>query len=241
MNPALFARVKKLYEKRDDLNLNKEQNIVLGNYYRDFIRGGANLNSADKEMFSKINGELSTLSIQFGENVLKETNNFELVIDNKADLAGLSESIIANAAETAANKGEKGKWVFTIQKPSMIPFIQYSDKRELREKIYSAYFMKGDHNNELDNKKILIKMANLRLQRAKLLGYNSHAEYVLDEQMAKNPANVYMLLNKVWTPAIKKAKEERTEMQKIIKKEGKNFKLASWDWWYQCCQLKKKK
>ncbi len=241
MNATLFKKIKELYKKRDNLNLNKEQDTVLKNYYRDFIRGGANLTEIDKEKFSKINGELSTLSIQFGENVLNETNKFELIIDNKEDLIGLPESAIANAAQTAANKGYEGKWVFTISKPSMIPFIQYSAKRELREKIYSAYFMKGDHNNELDNKNILVKMANLRLERAKLLGYNSHAEYVLEEQMAKTPSNVYMLLEKVWPPAIKRAKEEREDMQKIINKEGNSFKLDSWDWWYYAEKVKKER
>jgi len=241
MNDALFAKIKILYNKKDELNLNNEQNVVLENYYRDFIRGGANLKGDDKAKFSEINGKLSTLSIQFGENVLNETNRFELVIDNKDDLVGLPESAIANAAETAANKGQNGKWVFTISKPSMIPFIQYSAKRELREIIYSAYFMKGDHNNELDNKNNLVKMANLRLERAKLLGYSSHAEYVLDEQMAKNPSNVYMLLQKVWTPAIKRAKVERADMQKLIKKEGNSFQLESWDWWYYAEKVKKEK
>ncbi len=241
MNASLFAKIKTLYEKRDELNLNKEQSIVLENYYKDFIRGGANLNEEDKTKFREINGKLSTLSLQFGENVLKETNQFELVIDNKDDLAGLPESAIANAAETAANLGYTDSWVFKISKPSMIPFIQYSKNRELREKLYSAYFMKGDNNNELDNKKNLVKMANLRLERAKLLGYQSHAEYVLEEQMAKVPSNVYMLLEKVWTPAIKKAKEERAEMQMLINKEGGNFKLNSWDWWYYAEKVKKEK
>lgn len=241
MNHALFSRIKTLYNKREELDLNKEQGIVLKNYYRDFIRGGANLNDEDKAELSKINSRLSTLSIQFGENVLKETNNFELIIDKEADLEGLPESVIATAAETATNKGHKGKWIFTIQKPSMLPFIQYSAKRELRKKLYSAYFMKGDHNNELDNKKILIEMVNLRLDRANLLGYKSHAAYVLDEQMAKNSENVYTLLNKVWTPAIEHAKEERAEMQKLIDAEGGNFKLASWDWWYYADKVKKAK
>jgi len=241
MNNALFAKIKTLYNKIDELNLNKEESVVLENYYRDFIRGGANLNEEDKVRFSEINGELSTLSIQFGENVLSETNQFELVIDNKDDLVGLPESAIANSAETASNNGQQGKWIFTISKPSMIPFIKYSTKRGLREKIYSAYFMKGDHDNELDNKRILVKMANLRLEKAKLLGYSSHAEFVLDEQMAKSPSNVYQLLQKVWTPAIKRAKEERADMQKIIKKEGNSFKLESWDWWYYSEKVKKVK
>ncbi len=241
MNAKLFARIKFLYDKKDELNLTTEQTIVLKNYYNDFVRGGANLNKTDKEKLKKINSELSSLSINFGDNVLKETNKFELVIDNKKDLAGLPESVITTASETAKARGHEGKWVFTIQKPSMIPFIQYSPNRKLRERIYTAYFMKGDHNDNLDNKKILVKMANLRLQRANLLGYNSHAEYVLDEQMAKTPDNVYALLNKVWKPAVKKAKEERAEMQKIINKEGNNFKLAPWDWWYYAEKVKKEK
>ena len=241
MNDKLFKKVKYLFDKIDELNLSGEEKIVLKNHYNDFVRGGANLSPEDKIEFSKINGELSTLTIQFGENVLAETNNFELVIDNKNDLEGLNADIIANAAETAKEKGHDGKWVFTIQKPSLLPFIQYSAKRDLREKIYTAYFMKGDNNNKLDNKETLIRIANLRLKRANLLGFKSHADFVLDVQMAKNPANVNMLLQKVWTPAIKKAKEERAEMQKIIDKEGKKFKLASWDWWYYAEKVKKEK
>ncbi len=241
MNDALFQKIKSLFDKIDELSLTNEQKVVLKKYYNKFIRGGANLNPEDKAEFSKINGELSTLSIQFGENVLAETNKFELVIDDKNDLDGLSDDIIANAAQTAKDRGYDGKWVFTIQKPSMIPFIQYSNKRDLRDKIYSAYFMKGDNNNQFDNKEILTKIVNLRLKRANMLGFKSHADFVLDEQMAKTPENVEMLLQKVWTPAIKKAKEERAEMQKIIDKENGNFKLASWDWWYYAEKVKKAK
>jgi len=241
MNPTLFERVKSLYERKDRLNLTNEQSILLGNYYRDFINGGANLSEKDKAKFSKINSELSSLSIQFGENTLKETNNFELVIENKDDLAGLPESAIANAAETANNKGKNGKWIFTISKPSLLPFLQYSEKRDLREKIYTAYFMNGNNNNELDNKNILIKMANLRLEKAKMLGYKTHAELVLSEQMAKNPSSVYSLLNKIWIPAIKKAEEEKAEMQKLIVAEGNNFKLESWDWWFYAEKIRKAK
>jgi len=241
MNPALFTKIKVLYEKKAKLNLTKEQSILLDNYYKDFIRGGANLNKEDKAKLGKINIELSTLSIQFGENSLKETNKFELVIENKDDLVGLPESVIANAAETATSKGKNGKWIFTISKPSLIPFLQYSEKRDLREKIYTAYFMSGNNSNELDNKNLLVKMANLRLEKAKLLGYDSHANFVLDEQMAKNPSNVYMLLEKVWTPAINRAKEESVEMQKLITNEGNSFNLASWDWWYYSEKVKKEK
>ena len=241
LNKKLFLRVKKIYNNRNKLNLTTEQNKVLEKYYKNFIRGGVNLNEKDKEKFRKINKEISLLSLKFGENVLKENNRFELIIDNKEDLAGLPEGVIHTAAETAKEKGYKNKWVFTIHKPSMIPFLQYSKKRKLREKIYRAYFMKGDHNDSLDNKAIILKLVSLRLKRAKMLGYKNHAEYVLEEQMAHNPKNVYDLLNKVWSPALKRAKTERDEMQQIIYKEGNNFKLKSWDWWYYAEKLKKAK
>ena len=241
LNKDLFKRVKTVYDSRKSLSLTTEQKRLLEKYYKDFVRGGANLSEKDKKEFRKINSELSVLSVKFGENVLKETNRFELIIDNKADLEGLPESAIAGAAETAASKGYKGKWVFTISKPSMIPFLQYSAKRNLREKIYRAYFMKGDHNDELDNKSNVIKMVNLRLKRANLLGYKTHADYVLEENMAKNPKNVYDLLNKLWKPALKRAKVERADMQKLIYKEGNKFKLAPWDWWYYAEKLKKAK
>lgn len=238
LNEKLFERVKQVYDKKESLDLTTEQNKLLTDYYKDFVRGGANLKDEKRDEFRKINEELSVLSVQFGENVLKETNKFELVIDNEEDLDGLNETIIAGALQTAKDKGYEGKWVFTIQKPSMIPFLQYSTKRDLREKIYRAYFMKGDHNDELDNKKILSKMAMLRLKRAKLLGYETHADYVLEEQMAKTPANVYDLLEKLWTPALNRAKQEVAEMQAIIDAEGGDFKLKPWDWWYYAEKLK---
>ena len=238
LNENLFSRVKEVYEMRKSLGLDTEQNKLLEKYYKDFVRGGANLKDESKEEFRKINAELSVLSVQFGENVLKETNTFELVIDNKDDLEGLPENVISGAAETATNKGYTGKWVFTIHKPSMLPFLQYSAKRELRKKIYSAYFLKGDHNNNIDNKKILSRMAMLRLKRANLLGYETHAHYVLEEQMASNPDNVYALLDKLWTPALKRSIKEKEKMQAIINAEREGFELQPWDWWYYADKLK---
>ncbi|MGB5896068.1 MAG: M3 family metallopeptidase [Ignavibacteriaceae bacterium] len=238
LNENLFSRVKEVYEMRESLGLDTEQNKLLEKYYKEFVRGGANLEDKSKEEFRKINEELSVLSVQFGENVLKETNTFELVIDNKDDLEGLPENVISGASETATNKGYTGKWVFTIHKPSMLPFLQYSAKRDLRKKIYSAYFLKGDHNNEIDNKKILSRMALLRLKRANLLGYETHAHYVLEEQMASNPVNVYALLDKLWTPALKRSIKEKEEMQAIINAEGNSFELQPWDWWYYADKLK---
>lgn len=238
LNENLFSRVKEVYEMRESLGLDTEQNKLLEKYYKEFVRGGANLEDKSKEEFRKINEELSVLSVQFGENVLKETNTFELVIDNKDDLEGLPENVISGASETATNKGYTGKWVFTIHKPSMLPFLQYSAKRDLRKKIYSAYFLKGDHNNDIDNKKILSRMALLRLKRANLLGYETHAHYVLEEQMASNPVNVYALLDKLWTPALKRSIKEKEEMQAIINAEGNSFELQPWDWWYYADKLK---
>ena len=155
LNEDLFQRVKAVYEKKESLGLNTEQNKLLDKYYKTFVRGGINLEEKVKDEFRKINEELALLTLNFGENILKETNKFELVIDNEDDLEGLPESSIAGAAETAKEKGYEGKWVFTIHKPSMIPFLQYSAKRDLREKIYTAYFMKGNNGDELDNKEII--------------------------------------------------------------------------------------
>ncbi len=241
LNADLFKRVKQVYDVKESLGLNTEQNKLSDHHYKNFIRGGANLDNDDQGEFRKINEELSLLSLQFGENVLKETNKFELIIDNEDDLEGLPENSITAAAETANEKGYNNKWVFTIQKPSMLPFLRYSKKRGLREKIYRAYFMKGDNNDDLDNKKILSRIAMLRLKRARLLGYKTYAHYALEERMAENPENVYDLLNKLWAPALNRAKEERKEMQQIIIAEGNDFKLEPWDWWYYAEKLKKAK
>jgi len=241
LNAKLFQRVKAVYEQRADLDLSAEQAMLLDKYYKDFVRGGANLDEYKKDRFREINEELSLLSIKFGQNVLKETNRFEMVIEEEEDLAGLPEAVISAAAETAADRGHEGKWVFTIHKPSMIPFLQYSEKRELREKIFKAYIDKGNHNDELDNKAILAKMAALRLERANLLGYKTHAHFVLEENMAKVPENVYSLLDQLWKPALKMAKKEEKELQSMIEKEGKDIKLEAWDWWYYTEKLKKAK
>jgi len=241
LNAELFQRIKSVWEQRGQLNLNPEQARVLDDYYKDFVRSGANLNPQQKDELRKINEELALLTLKFGENVLAEDNNFKLVIENKADLAGLTENIIAAAAEDAERLGHPGKWVFTLHKPSLIPFIQYSENRALREKIYKAYYLRGDNNNEFDNKTILVKIAALRVKRANLLGYPTHADFVLERNMAGNPARVYEFLNQIWPPALQKAKEELREMQAIINKEGHNFKLQPWDWWYYAEKLRKVK
>jgi peptidyl-dipeptidase Dcp len=241
LNDDLFERIKTVYEQADELGLDAEQRKLLEEHYKDFVRGGANLSPEDKDKLKKINEELSVLSLQFGENVLKENNRYELVIEDKADLAGLPDAVIEGAAEAATERGHEGKWVFTLHKPSMIPFLQYADNRALREEIYMAYINRGNHGDELDNKAILANMAALRVERAKLLGYDTHADYVLQECMAKKPDNVYKLLNDLWTPALNRAGMEIDEMQKIIDAEGGGFELQSWDWWYYAEKVKKAK
>lgn len=241
LNPKLFKRVKAVYDKRNDLDLTEEQSYILENVYKDFVRSGALLSKEKKEELKKINSRLSTLSLEFGQNVLAETNNFEMIVDNKEDLAGLPESVIQAAAETAESNGHQGKWVFTTQKTSMIPFLQYAENRDLREKLYMAYTHRGNNNNDYDNKAILEEMVNLRLKRANLLGYDSHADYRLETRMAKEPENVNKLLMRVWDAALPVAKAERDAMQKMIDREGGDFKLQSWDWWYYAEKLRKQK
>ena len=241
LNEKLFAKVKSIYNEKDGLNLTTEQNKVSKDYYDGFIRGGANLTNEQKEKFRKLNEELSLLSLKFGENLLKETNAVGLIIDDKNDLLGLPESVMQAAFELGKAKGHEGKWVFTLQKPSFIPFLQYSEKRNLREKIFKAYINRSNNNNDFDNKKILSSIAALRVERANLLGYKTHADYILEKNMAKNSQIVYKFLTDLWKPALKRAKMEIDDMQKIIYNEGNNFKLEAWDWWYYAEKVKKEK
>ena len=209
--------------------------------YKSFVRSGANLKDADKEKMKKINAELSTLTTQFGQNLLAETNAYTLVVDSASQLEGLPESLKTAAAEEALAKGKKDKWVFTLQNPSIMPFLQYAKNRELRKQLWEAYQLRGNQDNTNDNKAIIQKIVNLRLQKAKLLGYSSHAAYVLEESMAKNPTNVYALLNKLWTTALVKAKGEEADIAQEIKAEGGNFAVAPYDWRYYTEIIRKKR
>jgi len=241
LNAKLFERVNTIYEQRESLNLTPEQKMLLKNHYLDFIRGGVNLSKEDKEKFRKINEELSLLGVKFGERILKETNSIGLVIDNKEDLAGLPESVIQGAAETAHSKNLDGKWAFTLQRASFTPFLQYSPKRELREKLFKAYTTRGNHNDSLDTKNLLARTVSLRAEHANLLGYKTHADFKLEQNMAKNPDNVLKLLNELWIPAVKRSLAEAADMQKMINNEGGHFKLQPWDWWYYAEKVKKEK
>ncbi len=241
MNDKLFARVKKVYDEREKLNLSEADSMLLQKTYEAFIRNGALLPADKKQELMDINKRLSLLSLKFGQHVLAEINRYKLVIDNEKDLEGLPQSLIQAAAEMAKKTGDSGKWVFTIQKPMLIPFLTYSKRRDLREQIFKAYITQGDHNDSLDNKAIVNEIVNLRLKKARLLGYNTWADFRLTDRMAKTPKNVYDLLDQVWAKALPAAKAEAQRLQQMIYAEGDTFKLQPWDWWYYSEKLRQQK
>ena len=242
LNMDLFKRVKAVYEKRNSMNLNHDQVRLVEKIYTDFERGGANLPEDKQAELRELNKQLSMQTLKFGENTLAETNkNFKLVIDNKDDLKGLPDDVITAAAELAKKAGQEGKWIFTLQKPSMLPFLQYAENRSLREKLYKGYLNRGNYDNAFDNKQIIANIIKLRNERAKLLGFPNYAAYVVDENMAKTPENVDNFLMKLWVPALERAKTERNDMQAMIDTEGGKFKLESWDWWYYAEKVRKAK
>ncbi|MDP4292138.1 MAG: M3 family metallopeptidase, partial [Bacteroidota bacterium] len=238
LNADLFKKVKAVYDTKDKLKLNKEQAKLLENTYIDFRRGGANLSPDKQARLREVNEKISLLQIQFGENVLAENNDFKLILDKKEDLAGLPQSVIDAAAADAKSKGIDNKWLFTLSKTSMIPFLQYSQRRDLREKIYKGYLNKGNNGNSHDNNEIVSQLVSYRLEKANLLGFKTFADYALEQTMAQKPENVYKLLNQLWVPALEVAKKEAAELQDMINKEGNNFKLESWDWWYYSEKLR---
>ena len=241
LNAELFNRIEFVYNSEETLELATEQESLLGKTYKSFVRNGANLTENEKDSLREINLRLTGLKDQFDKNLLTETNDFKLVIERKEDLSGLPDDVITNASEVAKEYGYTGKWVFTTHKPSMIPFLQFSEKREFRKAIYEAYCNRGNNNNQNDNKSIIEEMTKLRVEKAQLLGYSTYADYELDNRMAKTPENVSSFLEKVWVPALALAKKERAEMQEIIDVEGGNFQLASYDWWYYSEKLRKEK
>lgn len=241
LNPKLFERVKQVYDRKDELNLNKEQAKLLEEVYRGFVRGGANLDADKQAKLRELNSEISMLQLTFGQNMLKETNDFRLVIDNEKDLSGLPQNLIDNAAAEAEAAGMKGKWVFTLHNPSVMPFLQYADNRELREKIFNGYINRGNNNNDADNKNVVRELITKRLERAQLMGYDDCASFILEDRMAKNPENVYKLLDQIWTPALNQAKAELNDIQAEIKKSGESFEAEGWDWRYYFEKAKKVK
>jgi peptidyl-dipeptidase Dcp len=241
MNQELFARVKAVKESADTASLNEEQKMLLKKMYKGFIRGGANLNAEQKARLMEINKELGLVSLSFGNNVLNETNRFEAVVEDSTQLKGLPQSVIDAAASTAKEKGKAGKWIFTIQKSSLIPVLTYAENRELREKVYKAYITKGDHNDSLDNKANIVKLVNLRLEKAKLLGFANWAAYSLEESMAKTTANAFELVNGIMAKANARSKVELKELKKIAALEGNKDKFEAWDWWFYAEKLRKAK
>tara|TARA_A100001234_G_scaffold209933_1_gene209240 strand:+ start:614 stop:2701 length:2088 start_codon:yes stop_codon:yes gene_type:complete len=251
LNEDLFNRVEEIWNKRESVDLTNEQQKLLRDTRNQFVRSGALLGDDEKKQITRINSKISELSTEFGQNLLAETNGFELIL-NKSDLDGLSEGVISAAYEAASQKMNKAdsenekekykdKYVFTPHRTSMYPFLTESTRRDLREKLYNSYVMRGDNNNETDNKKIAAQIAKLRAERANIMGYKSHAHFVLDENMLKTPEEVYDLLIQLWKPALKRAKAEVADMQAVADSEGKEFKIAAWDWWHYSEKVRKEK
>ena len=241
LNKELFERIKILKSNEPSLKLSDEQKRLLDETYKRFQRAGANLDQEAMIRLTEINSSLSSLSVQFDQNVLKETNGYSLIIDDPDDLQGLPNEEIRQASLLASSEGHDGEWVFKPTRVSMYPFLTYSEKRELRENLYKSYILRGDNDNDFDNKEIIKKMVALRKEKANLMGFETHADYVLDNTMAKTTLNVNKLLDTVWNPGIEKAKGEVEAMQEIILEEGGNFKLEAWDWWHYSEKLRQEK
>ena len=240
LNEKLFERVKAVYDRRGALELDAEQSRLLEKTYRDFVRAGALLDAEQKARLKAINGELSLAAVKFGQNILAENGNYALVLES-ADLDGIPSNVRDQAREKAEATGKKGKYVFTLHKPSLIPFLTYSQKRELREEIYKAYLNRCNNGDEYDNKQLINDFIRLRTEKAHLLGYPSYADYVVADEMAGTTDAVYKLLNEIWTPALERAKGELAEMEELFKKDHPDGEFASWDWWYYAEKVRKQK
>ena len=248
LNQQLFERIKFVYDRKEQYELSNEESRLsslesrlLENVYEGFIRNGANLNEEDKKIYRDICKELSSLTLKFSQNHLKETNKYELVITDEDDLSGLPQSTVEAAKATATEKGKEG-WVFTLQAPSYVPFMKYSNKRQLRKELYMAYNTQCTHGDELDNRDIVKKIVNLRMRRAQILGYKNHADYVLRKRMAENSENVYDLLNRLLLAYKPTAQQEVNEIQSLAQQlEGKDFELMPWDFSYYSQKLKEQK
>lgn len=240
MNEKLFEKVRTVYDSRESLGLDSLQMRLLDKTYRSFVRSGALLTPDNKAKLKQINEKLSLLGVKYGNNLLAENKSFILELDSAA-LTGLPSSVI-EAARTKANDMDKpGKYVFTLSKPSLIPFITSSDRRDLRKKLYEGYLNRCNYGTETDNKPVINEIVGLRTQRANLLGFPTHAAFVLDNVMAKTPENVYSLLNSLWTPALKSSVAELEEMKTIKKAETGDDGFESWDWWYYAEKVRKSK
>lgn len=241
LNQELFKKVDAVYQQKESLNLNKEQERLLEKTWKDFIRSGANLSAEKQARLREVNKQLSTLGISFGNNVLNENNEFKLYVEKAEELAGLPEWFKESAAAEARANGEEGKWLFTLHNASRLPLLQYSANRTLREQIYKAYINRGCNGDKNDNQQIIADIVKLRLEKAQLLGFDCYSNFTLDNKMAKNSKTVMDFLHNLWGYALPKAKAEAAELQKLMDKEGKGEKLAAWDWWYYTEKLRKEK
>ncbi len=242
LNPKLFSRIKQVYAQKESLKLTAEEKQLLQKTYDGFMRNGADLSDSDKEIYRKLSAELSSLTLKFAQNHLKETNSFELVLTDKNELEGLPESTVEAARHAAEEKGKKDCWMFTLQAPSYVPFMKYSAKRGLRKKLYMAYNTQCTHANEYNNTEIVKRIVNIRMEMAQLLGFKDFADYVLRKRMAENSGNVYKLLNDLLDAYSPAARKEVEEVEKLAREtEGENFILMPWDLSYYAEKLKDRK
>ncbi len=241
LDAGLFARIRAVHEQRDALPLDREQRTLLEETYLDFVQGGAELDGPRKDELRKVNEQLAGLKVRFGQNLRKDSNAFELWLGTEAELAGLPESVRAEAAKAAADKGKPGQWLFGLHKPSLLPFLQYSSVRPLREKLFRAYVERGAHPGELDNRPLITEIVALRIQKARLLGRPTFAALQLERRMAKEPGAVRELLTRLWQAALPAAQREARALQALIDQEGGGFELQPWDWWYYAERLRKAK
>lgn len=238
LDEALFEKIRSVYDRRAELKLDELQMRLLEKTFRQFVRAGALLDKEQKARLKEINSELTRLAIRFGNNLLAENGDFEMLL-TEADVEGLPESVRTAAAERAAQSGQSG-YLFTLDKPSLLPFLTYSPRRELREQLYKGYLSRCDRGNERDNNQIIKDMTRLRAEKAHILGYRSYSEYVISDQMAGSPEAVYELLEQVWTPALDKAKEELEQMKALLHVDQPDAQFESWDWWYYAEQVRKR-
>ncbi|HKL62675.1 MAG TPA: M3 family metallopeptidase [Woeseiaceae bacterium] len=243
LNPALFARIDAVWQARDRLDLDAEAHRLLEETHKGFVLAGAALGEEARARLKEINGRLAVLEEQFQQNVLEETNRFELLVANPADLGELPASLVASAAAEAERRGHDCEdcWVFTLQRPSIEPFLEYSPNRELRKRIFTGYAMRGDQGNEADNNAVVTEMVTLRAERARLLGFDNHAAAVLVDRMAQTPERVYALLDEIWQPALAMANRERDALTALLRADGIEGQLKPWDWRYYTEKLRKQR
>jgi len=238
-NPELYARVAEVWDSREALDLDPEQLVLLEDTHKGFVRSGAALDEASKSRLREINGELAELSEEFSQNLLKETNDFELHVEDRADAGHIPGNLLVSAEEEAKKRGHESGLSFTLQRPSINPFLQYSPNREMRKQMFLGYAMRGNNGNEADNNAILARTADLRVEKARLLGYPSYAAYVLSDNMAETPERVYGLLDEIWEPAIEVAKQDRDALQAMMEADGIDDDLEAWDWRYYAEKVRK--